>query len=141
MQIMKHTYQGLFLKGFDAADVAQRELSFGLDLRFFIPCLNDETKYQVKALNKEALEKLLDSHSVGQEDKTKMISLFDQSLMNDEEVLNKCISIRPYMEHVFSTWTSSSMKNFSLTSVGIAIGHANIKRLIGEFSNLSIWIN
>jgi len=23
----------------------------------------------------------------------------------------------------------------------IAIGHANIKRLIGEFANLSIWIN
>jgi hypothetical protein len=27
------------------------------------------------------------------------------------------------------------------SSVGIAIGHANIKRLVGEFANLSIWIN
>jgi len=33
------------------------------------------------------------------------------------------------------------MKKFTLTSLGIAIGHANIKRLIGEFANLSIWIN
>jgi hypothetical protein len=28
-----------------------------------------------------------------------------------------------------------------LTSVGISIGHANIKRLVGEFAKLSIWIN
>jgi hypothetical protein len=45
------------------------------------------------------------------------------------------------MENVFDTWSDSQMKNFTLTSVGIAIGHANIKRLVGEFANLSIWIN
>jgi hypothetical protein len=45
------------------------------------------------------------------------------------------------MSGLFETWSGSLMKNFTLTSVGIAIGHANIKRLIGEFANLSIWIN
>ena len=50
-------------------------------------------------------------------------------------------AIRPYMSGVFETWSESAMKNLTLTSVGIAIGHANIKRLVGEFSNLSIWIN
>lgn len=141
VQIMKQTYQGMFLKGFDAAEVTQREITVGLDQRFFIPCLNDPTKFQVRATNKEALEKLLSSSSIEQEDKNKIISLFDQGLMSDEEIINKCVSIRPYMEQVFSTWASSSMKNFTLTSVGIAIGHANIKRLVGEFANLSIWIN
>lgn len=140
-QILKNTYQGLFLKGFDAAEVAQKEISVGLDQRFFIPCLNDMSKLQVKYVNKEALEKFLVIHSIVQEDRAKIISLFDQGLMSDEEVINKRISIRPYMEQVFSTWASSSMKNFTLTSVGIAIGHANIKRLVGEFVNLSIWIN
>lgn len=42
---------------------------------------------------------------------------------------------------LFETWSESAMKNFTLTSVGIAIGYANIKRLVGEFANLSIWIN
>lgn len=45
------------------------------------------------------------------------------------------------MKKIFETWESSAIKNFTLTSVGIAIGHANIKRLVGEFSDLSIWIN
>ncbi|MDO8263522.1 MAG: hypothetical protein Q7T21_09865 [Gallionella sp.] len=141
VQVMKIHYQGMFLKGFDAVEVSQKEISVGLDQRFFLPCLNDLTKYQVKATNKDGLNKLLDVHLIGQEDRTKIIALFDQGLMSDEEVINKCVSIRPYMEQVFSTWASSSMKNFTLTSVGIAIGHANIKRLVGEFADLSIWIN
>lgn len=139
--IMKQTYQGMFLKGFDATEVSQREIKVGLDERFFMQCLNDSAKFQVRANNKGILEKNLDIISMEQEEKTKIISLFDHELMSDGEVVEKRISIRPYMEQVFSTWASSSMKNFTLTSVGIAIGHANIKRLVGEFSNLSIWIN
>lgn len=140
VQVLKVHYQGMFLKGFEAVEVAQK-ISIGLDQRFFMACLNDTTKHQVRATSKEALNKLLDLHSIGQEDRTKITSLFDQGLMSDEEVINKCVSIRPYMEQVFTTWASSSMKNFTLTSVGIAIGHANVKRLVGEFANLSIWIN
>lgn len=139
--ILKTNYQGLFLNGFDADEVTKREISIGQDQRFFIPCLNNPSKIQVNALNKDSLEKSLDTNSIEQEDKTKIIALFNEGLMSDEEVIKKCVSIRPYMEHVFSTWASSSMANFTLTSVGIAIGHANIKRLTGEFANLSIWIN
>lgn len=138
---LKETYRGMFLKGFDAVEVTQREITVGLDQHFFIPCLNDPIKFQVNAINKDTLEKKLDANSIGQEDRAKIIALFDQGLMSDEEVLNKCVALRPYMEQVFSTWASSPMKNFTLTSVGIAIGHANIKRLVGEFSNLSIWLD
>jgi hypothetical protein len=61
--------------------------------------------------------------------------------MSDNEIKEKIIAIRPYMAEVFETWTNSSLQTFTLTSVGIAIGHANIKRLIGEFADLAIWIN
>lgn len=140
-EILKQSYRGLFLKGFEAAEVARKEITVGLDTRFFIPCLNDLTKLQVKATNKEALQIHLDSNPIKEEDRAKIISLLDHGLMSNEEVISKCISIRPYMEQVFLTWASSPMKKFTLTSVGIAIGHANIKRLLGEFSNLRIWIN
>ena len=45
------------------------------------------------------------------------------------------------MAQVFDVWEGSFMQNLSLTSVGVAIAHANIKRHIGEFTDLSIWIN
>ena len=61
--------------------------------------------------------------------------------MSDEEVKKYIISTKSYMENVFDIWENSFIKDFTLTSVGIAIGHANVKRNIGEFTDLSIWIN
>lgn len=139
--ILRTNYQGLFLKGFDPEEVEKKEISLGKDPRIFITCLNDADKLQVGARSLEDLEKLMNEQAVSQEDKDKIIQLFNLNKMNDVEIKSKCIEIRPYMESVFDVWSKSVMKNFTLTSVGIAIGHANIKRFVGEFENLSIWIN
>lgn len=139
--ILGVTYQGQFLKGFDEKEVTDRGVSIGLDQRFFMPCLNDPSKVQVRANSKELLDKAFEVHAITPEDRAKISALFDVGKMNDAEIKEKCIEIRPYMAGLFDTWSESAMKNFTLTSVGIAIGHANIKRLVGEFANLSIWIN
>jgi len=139
--ILGATYQGQFLKGFDAKEVADRGVSIGLDTRFFIPCLNDSSKIQVRANSKESLERAFEAHTITPEDRAKIGALFDVGKMTHAEIRDKCIQIRPYMSGLFETWSESAMKYFTLTSVGIAIGHANIKRLVGEFANLSIWIN
>lgn len=134
-------YQGLFLKGFDREEIEKRGISIGEDRRFFIPCLNDESKIQVRAKNLEVLAESMDSQKVPDEDKSKITALFNLNKMNDKEIKEKIISISPYMDNVFAVWEESPLKSFGLTSVGIAIGHANIKKLVGEFSDLSIWIN
>ncbi len=134
-------YQGQFLKGFEEKEIADRGISIGLDPRFFISCLNDQSKLQVRANSKELLDKAFEEHAISAEDRAKISALFDVGKMNESEIKDKCIEIRPYMSGLFETWSGSAMKNFTLTSVGIAIGHANIKRLVGEFANLSIWIN
>ena len=41
--ILGRVYQGQFLKGFDQSEIANRAISFGVDSRLFIPCLNDAT--------------------------------------------------------------------------------------------------
>ncbi|MDO6594678.1 LPO_1073/Vpar_1526 family protein [Neptuniibacter sp. 1_MG-2023] len=139
--ILGQTYQGLFLKGFDPEEITKREVSIGTDQNFFIPCLNDPEKLQVRANSKEILEKNMEQLNVPEEDRPKILALFNLGKMNEGKIKEKCIEIRPYMAQVFDAWSSSDLKSFMLTSVGIAIGHANIKRLVGEFANLSIWIN
>jgi len=134
-------YQGQFLRGFDQSEIENRAISVGLDSRFFIPCLNDASKLQVKANSKEILEKHLEAQGVSPEDRAKILQLFDLGKMSEPEIKEKLIAIRPYMAEVFEIWSNSPMQTFTLTSVGMAIGHANIKRLIGEFASLSIWIN
>lgn len=139
--ILGTTYQGQFLKGFDQSEIESRAISVGLDSRFFISCLNDPTKLQVKANSKEILEKHLDTQGLSPEDTAKILQLFDLGKMSEPEIKETLIAIRPYMAEVIEIWSNSPMQTFTLTSVGMAIGHANIKRLIGEFASLSIWIN
>lgn len=139
--ILGITYQGQFLKGFDQSEISNRGISIGLDPRFFVRCINDLSKLQVNANSKEALEKHLDKEQISSEDRAKILELFDLGKMTEDEIKEKVISIRPYMSDVFDIWSNSAMQTFTLTSVGMAIGHANIKRLVGEFASLSIWIN
>lgn len=139
--ILGTVYQGQFLKGFDQSEIANLDISVGVDSQFFIPCLNDATKWQVNSNSKESLEKHLDAQAVSSEDRAKILALFDLGKMSKPEIKEKLIAIRPYMAEVFEIWSNSPMQTFTLTSVGIAIGHANIKRLIGEFASLEIWIN
>lgn len=138
---LSHVYQGQFLKGFDVSEIQTRAITIGVDNRFFIPCLNDLSKVQVRANNREGLEKQFDTAQITSEDRVKILELFDVGKMPNQEIRQFCINLRPYMKNVFDVWGDSPMKSFTLTSVGIAIGHANIKRLIGDFSDLSIWIN
>ena len=140
--MLASTYQGLFLSGVTMEEVGHNGLSIENHQGIFITCLNDPNKLQVRALNHEQLDKTLADRDFPEVEKSKIRALFDRNKMSEEAIRAKCITIRPYMEAVFNTWMDSSMGRFSLTSVGIAIGHANVKRVIGkEFANLSIWIN
>lgn len=135
-----NTYQGLFLNGFDSEEIAARNISIGLDSNFFIQCLSDSTKIQVNALNKDALSSRIADRGLSVEDGKKILGLFDERKMPAAQIKAKIIEVRSYMVQVFDAWTDD-MQSFNLTSVGIAIGHANIKRFIGEFGRLEIWIN
>lgn len=135
------SYQGLFFKGFDEIELHSRGIGMGRDPRFFVPCLNEATKLQVAALNKEELDYSLKAASISEDVQQKLLALFEVGKMSEEEIKQKTVSIRPYMSDVYSAWAASSMKSFRLTSVGMAIGHANIKRFTGEFADLSLWIN
>ena len=139
--ILLIVYPALFTNGFESSEFESRGISVECQSRFFIPCLNDPSKVQVCAIDKEVLVQIFDKYQTSQDDREKISSLFDVGKMSHEEVRKNCVKVRPYMDTVFKCWDDSEMKSLFLTSVGMAIGHANIKRFVGEFSKLSIWIN
>lgn len=134
-------FSGLFQKGLSEEDI--QEIGFETYIRpaIFIRCINDSSKHQINALNYNSLEQLLKKHSISAKLKIKIHNLFRTNLMPITEVKAKVISIRPYMIDIFTWWDNSSAGNFTLTSVGIAIGHANMTQQTGKFANLSTWIN
>lgn len=140
-ELLGKTYQGLFLKGFEQAEIANQGISPGLAPKFIVQCLMDPSKLQNNALNKQVIEKQIATNELSAEDGTKLLLLFDAYKLSPSQVKDKVIQIRPFMAEVFDTWAKTSMQSFTLTSVGMAIGHANIKRFAGEFAKLEIWIN
>lgn len=141
-QIIGITYQGLFLKGFELSEITSAEISIGFDPRFFQQCINDNSKIQVTALNEQSLKVNFDKYGIMDSDREKIANLFSKTKMDNTEIRSKCIEIRPYMIELFEKWKNSNIRALKLTSVGIAIAHANIKKTTGDkFADLSIWIN
>lgn len=134
-------YQGLFDKGVDLTELSGASFYFNPHQQLTGRCLLDSSKIQVLAQNLDHLEKLLVAHRVSSEDAQRLRQAFGKNRLGPEEIKAKCIELMPYMESLFSLWTSSGLHTMTLTSVGIGLAHANIKRLTGEFADLSIWVN
>lgn len=139
--LLRRKASGLFSKGFCVEDAKNLGLTDSLIAAFTIPCMNDPQKIQICTINDDILDKVLASSGVDSTDQNMIKQLTQTYLMNEQEVKDKIIEIRQYMDEFIALWNNSSFKTFTLTSVGIAIGHANIKRLTGEFASLDIWIN
>ena len=140
-EVIRQSYPGLFQRGLSEEEVQGIGFETYVKPPIFIRCINDPDKYQIRAISHEVLEKLLVQHSVSAKNKLTVINLFKSNLMSTEEIKEKIIDIRPYMADVLAWWAASNANSFSLTSVGIAIGHANLTRHVGKFADLSSWIN
>ena len=139
--ILRQRYGGVFSKGFTPEELTNKEIDIAVESPIFAKCLHDEGKLQINAISEEVLRSEAQRHGIDQQNTNKLVGLNNSTLMNDNEIRDFLVGLRPYMKNVFDVWEGSFMKNMSLTSVGIAIGHANLKRHIGEFTDLSIWIN
>lgn len=134
-------YRGLFDKGIDATELSGASFYYNQNQQLTGKCLLDPSKIQVLAQNADHLEKLLVAHRVSTDDAQRLRQAFGKNRLSPGEIKAKCIGLMPFMQTLFDLWNSSGLHNMTLTSVGIGLAHANIKRITGEFADLSIWVN
>ncbi|KZZ86238.1 LPO_1073/Vpar_1526 family protein [Bacillus sp. SJS] len=137
--ILLITYAGLFCKGFNE-NILQERFPKEIPYHVFKPCLHNDNLLQINAMNEEALK---NNYTDGFDEETtiKLQNMFTEFQMTAEEVKAFMIGLTPDIKSLFEYWEDSSMKNMTLTSVGIALAHANIRRKNIEGYDLSIWIN
>jgi hypothetical protein len=141
VEVFRRNYAGLFSKGFDEAQFQSKQMTIPFTHPIFVTCLHDQSRRQVNAMNEDVLKKQAASQQIVGDDLNKLIALQNEHLMAHEDIKTFIVARQPHMQRVFDIWEESNMKHFTLTSVGISIGHANIKKNLGEFTDLSIWIN
>lgn len=138
--IYRRTYQALFSKGFTKEEFNNEVIADDSLNQLLIPCLNDPLKLQFKFMDNEVLESEVKKINLSPELIAKIKALFEKSTKSNEEIKDQIVALNPKMSKLFDVWEKSSFKNLELTSVGIAIAHANYRRRTGETMDLSIWI-
>lgn len=139
--IMQANYPGLFKTGFGQDQIDALGLSHDQRMYWVMPCLNDQTRFQVAALNEHVFNRKLQAKPLAPAQEAAVKKLFEEGSMSDDEITRKFSDSGPHVKRIVDVWSSASFESFNLTSVGIAIAHANIKRYTGEFAPLSIWVN
>lgn len=134
-------YPGLFMKGFDSRKLDELLPDSPIARQLIIPCLHDESLYQVYAMTADVLTNECERISVPPDDRPKLLQLFNQHKMSAAEVVTYVSGQRPEIGNLLKAWPDSHLSKLTLTSVGICIAHANFRRRTGLPLDLSIWVN
>ena len=141
--VLFNRYGGLFSNGFHLSNIpnADNEKSiFNKAPNMFMKCLNNDTKYQINAINIKELNEKLEQLNLSPRDKSQFENLYNNYKMTSDQIEQKVIELCPEMEEVFEYWDSSSIKSLDLSSVGIAIGAYYASYRIQKSFDLRIWI-
>jgi hypothetical protein len=134
------TYQAIFSKGFTKekfeTDVGKLDDYSWL----LIKCFHNPLNIQFNTMDLETLNTLLDENKICEETSNKLRTLFEDTTMKGKEIQEYLKRINSKLEKLFKVWSETSFKNLEMTSVGVAIAHANYRRRTGQTMDLSIWI-
>lgn len=136
--VFRQNYMILFSKGFSIEEFEQKVGQDPKFKKYIIPYQKD--KFQINVINQEQVKIVGNADNLTEEEVSKINAIFNSSTMNDQEAKEHIIKLFPPFEKFMEDWDKSDIKNLTLTSVGIAIGHANIARKTKQNYNLKIWI-
>jgi hypothetical protein len=142
LSIFRNSYTGVLGKGFDRQTL-ENHLPDGkknaVD-NFIVPCLQDASKLQPSAMRKSVFLELTGQAGLDSELTTNVWNAFEATVPPKTELIDLIRPHVPDIESLFTAWDETPMKHLKLTSVGLAIGHANAVRVTGFDAPLSIWI-
>lgn len=138
--LIKENYPGLFASGGDTREINELRAAIPAVDGLVGPCVNDPTKFQLNALSDDVIRKYCQDHQLAEEACSRLINFHHSHLLGDDKVLQMLAGLDERMNTLVQIWDGSELGNFSLTSVGKAIAHANIRRKTGQNFDLTTWI-
>jgi hypothetical protein len=141
LEILKASYGGLICKGFTTQEF---EASIGESAsdtfsNFLAPIMHDAEKLQLNAVSEDVLKGRL--VKIGLEHQAKALwNLQVSKSMTLDEIIQAAQPHFPRMGELARLWEETPLGQISLTSIGAAIGYANLQRATDFSSDFSIWI-
>lgn len=138
-QIFKEQYTGLFSKGGEFDDYKEL-INDPKAKELVIKCLNFPNLYQINAIEESVIDFLSKKYEISADLTAKAKEIFVRHTMSDEEVKEDLLKLCPGLSRIFDLWEKTKISKFTLTTVGIAIAQANIKRNFNENIDLGVWV-
>lgn len=138
--IVRQTYPGLFQQGFTEDRLRETGFDMVLVPRIAERSSGDPALLQFSVVDNEGLTAAGEALNLAPTVIDALVSLLGATTMGDPQVKARMLDLWPACASLFEKWTSTPLTGMTLTSVGIAIAHANIQCRTGESFDLSIWI-
>lgn len=143
--IFRTNYPGVFASGFDDADMAQAFDNQNPDAlqELLIPWRHTGGLWQFNAASGEQLEEQASAVGFTSRQIEQAVGLLKAKLLSESAIREILIEASPSVAGpLFDLWENSQIKSMNLTTVGIAIAHANCRRVMGRTPGpLSTWID
>ena len=133
--------EGLFTKGFSEESVDGDLLTRLRGANLLLRCLRNPENLQLNHLAAEDLPNRV--KEAGLEGDLEMIRpLMSSGRMSEDEIAAEAVARIPKLAPLKEVWDSSTggLRNLTLTSVGLALGHTYWSRLTGRKAPLSVWL-
>ena len=132
-------YPWLFCRGFDWSQAVEIVGGEGALRTVLSRSVHDPERWQLQPVMKEAFLRLAASVGIARGDALWELQI--NHLLDRRQVRGFLERLHPAAADVLSFWRDTPAKQTTLTSVGVAIAHANIRRKTGQEFDLSYWIN
>jgi hypothetical protein len=138
--ILSATYKGLFCKGFTKEQIENISIPFEKIRSLIVPCLQDASKLQLAVIDEDVLDQKAKGIGLNDDEINLLKPFLNNYQMNETEVKEYLIKQGGFISTLFDVWNNSPLQNMTLTSVGIAVATANLRRKTGISVDLGIWI-
>lgn len=122
---------GYFANGFTPEVAAAPWTPFLDDPEVFMTCLRDPQKLQIKARSLSEVNELAEVKNI-----STLVTHAATGRMQEADIKADLITHIPPLENLFDKWESVRLSHFELTAVGIAIGHACQRKVVGDKTQL-----
>lgn len=146
-EIVRESYSSLFYKGFEKEKFysvfPSREQAIQFGNKILIPCLHNPELWQPKLFKQASFEfdELIKEMNIEGKTVVSLQRFFGSYIMSSQEVNFYLYEVIPEFNKINTTWFMDNMDSMKLTSVGIAIAQANLRRRFNfEFGNLAMWL-
>lgn len=134
-------YPGIFSTGFTKAEISEQKIDEIAGIaELIIACMREPEKFQFDWIDRNSFNAVCARRQYTKVEKSKLKVFEDGHLLDVAGVEGDLVQARSWLRELFDVWQHAAIKNLTLTSVGIALAHANVRRKTGANFDLGIWI-